>query len=36
MTGLQRTYAEAKEVAEARIHALLQAFEARLRASAEP
>lgn len=36
MSGLQRTYAEAKEVAEARIHALLQAFEARLRASAEP
>lgn len=36
ISGLQRTYAEAKEVAETRIHALLQMFEARLRASAEP
>lgn len=32
----KRLYAEAKQVADARITALLQAFEARLRASAEP
>jgi hypothetical protein len=34
--ALQRAYAEMKAVAEARIQSLLQAFEARLRANAEP
>jgi len=36
ITALRQAYAEIKTVAEARIQALLQAFEARLRASAEP
>lgn len=36
ITGLKRTYSEAKDVADARITALLTAFESRLRANAEP
>ena len=32
----RRLYAEAKQVADARLNSLLQSFEARLRASAEP
>ena len=34
--NMRRLYAEVKSVAEERINAILQAFEARLRASAEP